>query len=123
MGRIEETFSKLRSRGEKALVGFITAGDPDFSASLEITRQMCRSGVDLLELGVPFSDPTADGPVIQRSSARAIGAGMSMKRAIEMVGRVRAFSSIPIHPAEPFGMSMGTVKGDRRCQPFSFSVS
>lgn len=96
MSRIEETFGKLRARGEKALVGFITAGDPNFALSLEITRQMCLSGVDLLELGVPFSDPTADGPVIQRSSARAIGAGMNMANAIEMVRRVREFSSIPI---------------------------
>ncbi|MDR3555197.1 MAG: tryptophan synthase subunit alpha [Syntrophobacteraceae bacterium] len=96
MSRIEETFGNLRSRGEKALVGFITAGDPDFAMSLEITRQMCRSGVDLLELGVPFSDPTADGPVIQRSSARAIGAGMNMKVVMEMVRRIREFSSVPI---------------------------
>ncbi len=96
MSRIEETFGRLRSRGEKALVGFITAGDPDCTRSIEITRQMCRSGVDLLELGVPFSDPTADGPVIQRSSARAIGAGMNMKNVMEMVRRIRGFSSIPI---------------------------
>ena len=96
MSRIEETFGKLRSRGEKALVGFITAGDPDFSLSLEITRQMCRAGVDLLELGIPFSDPTADGPVIQRSSARAIAAGMNMKRAMEMVRQIREFSSVPM---------------------------
>ncbi|MGC8490580.1 MAG: tryptophan synthase subunit alpha [Syntrophobacteraceae bacterium] len=96
MSRIKETFDTLRSRGEKALVGFITAGDPDFDLSLEITRQMCRSGVDLLELGVPFSDPTADGPVIQRSSARAIGAGMNMGRVMEMVRRVREFSQVPI---------------------------
>ena len=96
MSRIEKTFGDLRSRGEKALVGFITAGDPDFSLSLEITRQMCLSGVDLLELGVPFSDPTADGPVIQRSSARAIEAGMNMKNVMEMVRRVREFSSVPI---------------------------
>ncbi len=96
MGRIRETFDKLRQRGEKALVGFITAGDPDFSTSLEITRQMCLRGVDLLELGVPFSDPTADGPVIQRSSARAIEAGMNMKRVLEMVGAIREFSSTPI---------------------------
>ena len=96
MSRIEETFSRLRARGEKALVGFITAGDPDLGRSLEIARQMCRSGLDLLELGVPFSDPTADGPVIQRSSARAIGAGVNMASVFAMVRRVREFSSIPI---------------------------
>ncbi len=96
MSRIEETFSRLRSRGEKALVGFITAGDPDPGQSLEIAKQMCSSGLDLLELGVPFSDPTADGPVIQRSSARALAAGMNMKKVIEMVRRIREFSRVPI---------------------------
>jgi tryptophan synthase alpha chain len=96
MSRIEYTFSRLRARNEKALVGFITAGDPDPETSLEIARQMCRSGLDLLELGVPFSDPTADGPVIQRSSARAISAGVNMKSVMEMVGRIREFSSIPL---------------------------
>jgi tryptophan synthase alpha chain len=97
MSRIEETFSRLRARGEKALVGFITAGDPDLGRSLEIARQMCRSGLDLLELGVPFSDPTADGPVIQRSSARAISAGVNMESVIGMVRSLRReFSSIPM---------------------------
>jgi len=96
MSRIEETFSRLRARGEKALVGFITAGDPDLGRSLEIARQMCRSGLDLLELGVPFSDPTADGPVIQRSSARAISAGVNMESVIGMVRCLREFSSIPM---------------------------
>ncbi len=96
MSRIEETFVRLRAKGEKALVGFVTAGDPDLDGSVEIVRRMCSSGLDLLELGVPFSDPTADGPVIQRSSARAIGAGVSLKSVIEMVRRVRGFSSIPI---------------------------
>ncbi len=96
MSRIKETFGRLHAKGEKALVGFITAGDPDAGRSLEIARQMCCSGLDLLELGVPFSDPTADGPVIQRSSARAISAGMNMKSVINMVRLIREFSSIPI---------------------------
>jgi len=96
MSRIRQTFTGLCSRGEKALVGFITAGDPDYGRSLDIARQMCNSGLDLLELGVPFSDPTADGPVIQRSSARAIGAGMNMRKVLDMVRRLREFSSIPL---------------------------
>ncbi|HYA42004.1 MAG TPA: tryptophan synthase subunit alpha [Syntrophobacteraceae bacterium] len=96
MSRIEETFGRLRAKGEKALVGFITAGDPDPVRSLEIARQMCRSGLDLLELGVPFSDPTADGPVIQRSSSRAIGAGTNMRSVMEMVRRIREFCEIPL---------------------------
>jgi tryptophan synthase alpha chain len=77
-------------------VGFVTAGDPSLDRSVEIVKQMCISGLDLIELGVPFSDPTADGPVIQRSSARAIAAGVTMGSVIEMVRRIRDFSSIPI---------------------------
>jgi tryptophan synthase alpha chain len=96
MSRIEETFKRLRANGEKALVGFITAGDPNLDRSLEIARQMCLSGLDLLELGVPFSDPTADGPVIQRSSSRAIATGVNMKIVLEMVRRIRGFSSVPV---------------------------
>jgi tryptophan synthase alpha chain len=96
MSRIEETFTRLRAKGEKALVGFVTAGDPDLDRSVEIVKHMCASGLDLLELGVPFSDPTADGPVIQRSSARAIRAGVNLKSVIEMTERIREFSSIPI---------------------------
>jgi tryptophan synthase alpha chain len=97
MSRIEQTFGRLRARDEKALVGFITAGDPDPGKSLDIIRQMCRSGLDLLELGVPFSDPTADGPVIQRSSARAIKAGVNLKSVLGMVRRIRdSDASIPV---------------------------
>ncbi len=94
MGKIGEVFQNLQ--GRKALVGFVTAGDPSLDKSLEVIKEMCRSGLDILELGVPFSDPTADGPVIQRSSARAIAAGVSMTTVLEMVRRIRGFSSIPI---------------------------
>ncbi|MBS3754541.1 MAG: tryptophan synthase subunit alpha, partial [Desulfobacterales bacterium] len=68
MTRIEKTFKYLQDKNEKALVGFVTAGDPDMETSVSIISAMCENGVDVLELGVPFSDPTADGPVIQRSS-------------------------------------------------------
>ncbi|MBW2591260.1 MAG: tryptophan synthase subunit alpha, partial [Deltaproteobacteria bacterium] len=70
MNRIDRTFEELKRKGEKALVGFVTAGDPDMQASFDIVVSMCRAGIDVLELGIPFSDPTADGPIIQRSSAR-----------------------------------------------------
>jgi tryptophan synthase alpha chain len=96
MSKIKETFDTLRAGGQKAVVGFVTAGDPTMSESLEIIREMCRCGLDILELGVPFSDPTADGPVIQRSSARAIKAGMNMPAVLEMVRLIREFSPIPI---------------------------
>ncbi len=96
MSRIAETFEALRRKGEKALVGFVTAGDPSISQSLEIVKEMCSSGLDILELGVPFSDPTADGPVIQRSSARAIKAGTNMRAVLDMTRRIREFSPVPI---------------------------
>lgn len=96
MSRINAAFKNLKNREEKALVGFITAGDPDFENSIKIIQAICDGGIDVLELGVPFSDPTADGPVIQRSSQRALASGMSLSRVIEMVCLVREFSDIPI---------------------------
>ena len=96
MNRIDQTFAGLRRKREKALVGFITAGDPSPSASLEILEAMCRAGLDILELGIPFSDPTADGPVIQRASARALKSGASLAGALRMVKALRRATDIPI---------------------------
>jgi len=96
MNRIEETFSDLRERNEKALVGFVTAGDPTPEMSMKIVLGMCRSGLDILELGVPFSDPTADGPIIQRSSERSLEKGTSLTSVLEMTRRIRAETSTPI---------------------------
>lgn len=96
MTRMEDTFQRLKDKGEKALVGFITAGDPDMESSLSIIAAMCENGVDILELGVPFSDPTADGPVIQRSSARALKSGMHLGRVLEMTRQIRQSSDAPI---------------------------
>jgi tryptophan synthase alpha chain len=95
MNRIASTFAALRHRGEKALVGFVTAGDPDPDRSLAVVRAMCAAGLDVLELGVPFSDPTADGPVIQRASARALAAGANLRRTLAMVAALRRESAIP----------------------------
>ena len=96
MNRIEKTFSKLEQKNEKALVGFVTAGDPDMQTSLDIILTMCRSGLDILELGIPFSDPTADGPVIQRSSARALEAGMTVKAVFELTRQIRQEVQLPV---------------------------
>jgi tryptophan synthase alpha chain len=79
MNRIDLTFTKLAAANRKALVAYLTAGDPDFDTSLNILRTACASGVDVLEIGVPFSDPTCDGPVIQVASARALP-GMSLSQ-------------------------------------------
>ncbi|HSR13913.1 MAG TPA: tryptophan synthase subunit alpha [Thermodesulfobacteriota bacterium] len=89
-------FADLRKKNEKALVAFVSAGDPSIPASLELLTAMCRAGVDILELGVPFSDPAADGPVIQRSSARALKAGATLGKAIEMIRALRKKTDIPI---------------------------
>jgi len=96
MNRIERRFAQLKSRNESALVGFVTAGDPDPARSFEIVQAMCRAGMDILELGVPFSDPTADGPVIQRSSSRALKSGTKMGPILQMTERLRKNTDIPI---------------------------
>ncbi len=95
--RIEKTFARLSAANEKALVGFVTAGDPDMERSLEIIYEMIDGGLDILELGVPFSDPTADGPVIQRSSERALKSGMRLETVAQMVSAIRKRAAdIPI---------------------------
>ncbi len=96
MNRIDQTFARLKAEGDRALVGFVTAGDPDFETSCRLVSAMCHAGLDVLELGVPFSDPTADGPVIQRASQRALAGGMRLARVIEMTGRVRQETDVPI---------------------------
>jgi tryptophan synthase alpha chain len=96
MNRLDERFAALKKRGEKALVGFIVAGDPSLPISLEILTAMCRAGLDVLELGIPFSDPTADGPVIQRGAARALWAGASLARAMAMMATLRTRTDVPI---------------------------
>jgi len=96
MNRIERKFEELRQKDEKALVGFVTAGDPDVAQSIEIISAMCAAGLDVLELGIPFSDPSADGPAIQRSSARALAHRVNLTRVLEMIRRLRDKTSIPI---------------------------
>ena len=96
MNRITATFQRLAAANKKALVGYLTAGDPNPETSFEILRAACAAGLDILELGVPFSDPTADGPVIQEASQRALQAGMTLTKTLEMAARLRAESDIPI---------------------------
>ena len=97
MNRIANTFETLRRKGEKALVGFVSAGDPDPATSVSIVKAMCDAGVDVLELGIPFSDPTSDGPVIQRSSLRALEKGVRVRTVLEMTAEIRAHApDLPI---------------------------
>lgn len=96
INRIDEKFSVLKRRRERALIPFVTAGDPDLKTTLEILSVLERGGADLIELGVPFSDPMADGPTIQRSSERALKNGASLSRILAMVREFRRGSEIPL---------------------------
>jgi tryptophan synthase alpha chain len=112
--RIDRRFAALKAQGRKGLVTFITAGDPDYETSLEIMRGLPKAGADLIELGMPFSDPMADGPAVQASSLRALKAGQNMHRTLDLVRTFRAkdqdtpivlmgyYNPIYIYPRETF---------------------
>ena len=89
MSRIPATFSALAAQGRKALIPFITAGDPHPDLGLPLLRALVAGGADIIELGVPFSDPMADGPTIQRASERALAHGMSLRRVLALVSEFR----------------------------------
>lgn len=89
MRRIETRFAQLRDQGRKALVPFITAGDPSLEATVPVMHALVAAGADVIELGVPFSDPMADGPVIQLSSERALARGAGLERVLAMVREFR----------------------------------
>jgi len=90
MSRIQSTFERLAGEGRKALIPFITAGDPDAALTLPLMHSLVEAGADVIELGVPFSDPMADGPTIQRASERALAKGMSLRKLLELVVAFRA---------------------------------
>ena len=89
MSRIAATFEKLKSSGKKALIPFVTAGDPDPQMTTQIMRALVEAGADIIELGVPFSDPMADGPTIQRSSERALVHGVGLGDVLGFVAEFR----------------------------------
>src|SRR3972149_10073701 len=96
MSRIEKKFAELKKRDEAALIPFVTAGDPDLATTLAIMRALEKGGADLIELGIPFSDPTADGPTIQRSSQRALRNTLSLPRVFHLVREFRRQSELPV---------------------------
>jgi tryptophan synthase alpha chain len=96
MGRIGDKFEYLRGSKEKALIVYLTAGDPSLDITKKLILGLEKAGVDILEIGVPFSDPTADGPVIQAASQRALKSGTTLEGVLELVTEVRKVSEIPI---------------------------
>ncbi|MBI4589269.1 MAG: tryptophan synthase subunit alpha [Candidatus Rokubacteria bacterium] len=110
MSRIATTFAGLRRRGARALIPYFTAGDPSLSATRALVLEAVRRGADVIELGVPFSDPLADGPVIQRASQRALASGVTVARVLELVRGVRGEVPAPIilltyyNPVHAFGL-------------------
>src|SRR6202008_2063995 len=94
--RISKRFAELRDSGELGIVAYITAGDPTLDATHKFVLTLVDSGADVIELGVPFSDPLADGPTIQRASERALKSGTTLAKVIEVVGRIRERSQVPL---------------------------
>jgi tryptophan synthase alpha chain len=111
MSRIQNTFALLAAQGRQALIPFITAGDPHPDLSLPLMRALVAGGADIIELGVPFSDPMADGPTIQRASERALVQGMTLRRVLALVNEFRQENAItPVvlmgyaNPIEAYGV-------------------
>lgn len=108
--RIQELFERTRAENRAAFIAYLTAGDPTPAQTPEIAATLVRAGVDLIELGVPFSDPVADGPVIQRASARALNAGTTLKKVLDIAKQIRAKSEVPLllftylNPALHYGL-------------------
>lgn len=96
MTRIERRFAQLKKNGRKAFIPYITAGDPSLKATQSLVIALEKAGADLIELGVPFSDPIADGPVIQRATERALKNGVTLRQVLELVGEIRKESEIPL---------------------------
>jgi tryptophan synthase alpha chain len=96
MTRIDKKFRDLRRQHRKAFIAFITCGDPNITTSFKLALELERSGVDIIELGVPFSDPLADGPVIQAASQRALMQGTNLNHVLGLIKRIREKSQIPL---------------------------
>ncbi|MGE5384262.1 MAG: tryptophan synthase subunit alpha [Betaproteobacteria bacterium] len=113
MSRIQATFKQLQAQGRKALIPFITAGDPDAALTVPLMHTLVEAGADIIELGVPFSDPMADGPTIQRASERALAKGMNLRHLLDLVREFRGQDAMtPIvlmgyaNPIEAMGLEV-----------------
>src|SRR5258707_8447176 len=96
MTRISRLFATLKQNNRKGLIAYLTAGDPTPERTPALVEALVRGGADLIELGVPFSDPIADGPVIQRAGERALKRGTSLHTVLEIAGQIRATSEVPL---------------------------
>jgi tryptophan synthase alpha chain len=96
MSRISRTFRKLKKEGRKALVAYIMAGDPNIKATVRYIAELESAGADVIELGVPFTDPLADGPTIQRAAERALLGGVTLRRVLDIVSTVRESVTVPL---------------------------
>jgi tryptophan synthase alpha chain len=96
MSRIEKKFAELKDKGGKALIAYIMAGDPSLEDTERLIIELEKAGADLIELGIPFSDPLADGPTIQKAAARALEQGVSLRDVFDLVKRIRKVSQVPI---------------------------
>lgn len=110
MSRIESTFKNVAARGEKALIVYVMAGDPTLAQTAEIVLEIEKAGADLIELGIPFSDPVADGPTIQKASERALKQGVTLRGVLDLVTQLRRQTKIPLilmtyaNPIYAFGL-------------------
>ena len=96
MSRLQDTFARLREQKQPGLVTYVTAGDPDLDRTAGVLRALDRAGADVIEVGVPFSDPLADGPVIQRATERALASGTTLSGVLDLVRSIRAEIGAPI---------------------------
>ncbi len=119
MSRIAETLARLRREGQRGFIPFITAGDPDLQTTRDLLVELARAGSSVIELGVPFSDPVADGPVIQRSSLRALKKGIGIPEILEVVRDASQKMNVPIvlfsylNPLLQFGLDKLSVEARR----------
>jgi len=119
VSRIPETFARLRRERKQALIPFIVAGDPDLRTSVELIVELAHAGASLIELGIPFSDPVADGPVIQRASMRGLQNGAGVAEALEVLAEARRHTDVPVilfsyfNPLFKFGIEKLSVEAHR----------
>lgn len=110
MNRIAKKFQELKSQNEKALITFVTAGDPNLNATEDLVLALASNGADIIELGIPFSDPLADGPIIQKASQRALKAGTNVSKILGLVAQLRQKTEVPlvlmtyVNPLYSFGL-------------------